>query len=177
MRFDLAFERVHVAVRVEHAALARFQGGDGVELRLQRARFGAAEPAHAFDAVDFALLGQAFERFDLAVLGGDDELAAFVVGDSVRVEERIERAPAGDAEARLQRSGGIMQPGVDDFGIARGDAGADARVSFQHDNGSAAPRERIAARQADCACPYDRHVKVAHVGRRTAALAPALNRS
>ncbi len=75
-------------------------------------------------------------------------------------EEVIEPPAAVDAEAGLQRSGGIVEPGVDDLGVARRHALADAGFPFQDNHRFPALSQRIGDRQADGAGAYDRGVKV-----------------
>ena len=96
------------------------------EGRLELARFGAAQPAQAFDAVaERAPLDRA-QRLDLRRRRRDDELAAAPMADAARLAIGIEQAPAGDAEPRLQRAGRVVEAGVDDLAVARADAVADA---------------------------------------------------
>ena len=62
----------------------------------------AFDAAYAFDAVDLALCLEALDCGDFALLRRHHEFAATLVRDVVCFEERVERAPAGHAEPRLQ---------------------------------------------------------------------------
>ena len=113
MGFDLADQRVHVAVGVEHAAFGRMQRAHRAQRGLQGQGLRGVQAGDAFDPVGFAAGRQRIERGEFTVLRGHDELAALVVGDVVAVEERVQQAPAFDAEACLQRTGRVVQAGVD----------------------------------------------------------------
>ena len=63
------------------------------------------------------------------------------------LEEGIEPPPALDAAPRLERAGGVVKPGVDYLGIARGNALADAGFLLEHDDRAAALRQRVRASQ------------------------------
>jgi hypothetical protein len=66
----------------------------------------------------------------------------------MRIEKGIESTSTLDAEAGAQRAGWVIEPCVDYFGIARGDAFADPRTRLQYDDLESALRERIAAGEA-----------------------------
>jgi hypothetical protein len=161
MRFNLSLKRFHVAVRVHDAAFGRLQRRHGVELRFECARFIAAQPAYALDAIDLGLLRQVFERGHLGLLCRHDQLAALHMRDVMRCEKAVERAPALYAEPRFQRPSGIMQAGVDDFRVAGRDTRADAPLALNHNDVTPAPRQRVAARQSNRARANNYNVKIA----------------
>jgi hypothetical protein len=108
------------------------------------------------------LVRKALQCGDFAFFGGDDQLAAFVVRDSVALQEAVERAPAFDAEPRLKRAGGVVEPCMDNLGIARRHARADQRLPFDDRHALAGARQRIAAGQADGASADYQGVEITH---------------
>ena len=86
---------------------------------------------------------------------GDDELAAAIVRNVVRCAERVEPLGAFDAELRFQRSGRVVDAGVDDAAVVRGGFQAEARVAFGDGNTEAGGCEFGGGGQAgDAAADY-----------------------
>ena len=117
MVFNFALQRQHVTVTVHDAALTREDGGIASERRFERARGITRQPLDAFDAVDLGLLKDLLEGFGFGFAIGDDQLAAAVVVDAVLIQKGIQRTAALFAESGLQRSGWVIKPGMDDFGV------------------------------------------------------------
>ena len=117
----------------------REQRGLAVQRRLQLARLGAAQPVQVLHAVGDgrAARSRAASR-PAPASPATIELAAAPMRDAVRLAVRVEQAPPGDAEARLERAGRVVDAGVDDLAVARADAGADAAVGLEHDRLAAA---------------------------------------
>jgi hypothetical protein len=159
-RLDLALQGQHVAVGVEDAGLGRQQAHQGAGLRLQRMHLLGRQHLQTLDAVDLGLSGHALHAGDLGLAGGHDDLAALVIGDAVRVEERVHQAPAGHAQLGFQRTGGIVEAAVDHLGIARGDALADEMLAFQHQHIVAALGQGVAAGQAHGAGADDGGIEI-----------------
>ena len=143
-------------VAVDSSAASPASAGSSV------ARLGAAQPAQSLDAVgERAPLDRA-QQLDLRRRRRDDELAAAPVADAARFAVRIEQAPAGDAEPRLQRRRRVVEAGVDDFAVARAGAVADAGCRLEHDRLAAAQRQLARDREADRAGPDDDGIDAVH---------------
>ena len=62
----------------------------------------------------------------------DHQLAATVEGDAVGFQKGVQGSAARDALASLQRTGRVVEPAMDDFGVPRRDPLADPRTGLQH---------------------------------------------
>ena len=81
----------------------------------------------------------------------------------------IEHVAALDAEARLQTAVGIMQPGMDDFAVARRGLGAELARRFENQYFMPGARQRARHGEADDARPdHDAFDGIAHRGNSTA---------
>ena len=56
----------------------------------------------------------------LALVGGDDDLAAALVGDAVLGAEAVHQLAALGAVPRLERAGLVVEPGVNDAAVVPG---------------------------------------------------------
>ena len=146
---EIAAQRQHVAVAVDDAGLRRMQRADARQFRLQCARRVGPDQFQAFDAVDGALLLDLPDLVELGLVGGDDQLAAFAMRHAVRGAELVQHAPPGDAVAPAQGAGGVIHAAMDDFAVARGNAGADGARRFRHHHLVALARGRARHRQPD----------------------------
>ena len=86
--------------------------------------FGAGDHAHAFDVVGVRALQQMQQHLLFFVAVGDDQLAAVVVIHAARLAVGVQRAVAGDAEARLETARRVVQAGVNHAAVARRGDGA-----------------------------------------------------
>ena len=112
----------------------------------------ALKQPHALDAVG---LGAALDLGELrafGLVGGHDQLAAIAMRHAVLGAVGIEQAPAGDAGARHQAALGIVDAGVDDFGIARAGLGADAFGGLDDDDLTAGKGKGAGDGEADDTC-------------------------
>ena len=75
---------------------------------------------------------QLVEPRQLVLAGGDDDLAAAQHRDAALVAVREQALRAGDAEPRLERAGGVVDPAVDDAARAPGLVGSDGRFLVEH---------------------------------------------
>ncbi len=103
---------------------------EAIELGLQRARLTGREPGHTFDVVDLGLAGDGVEASEIGVFRRHHQLAAAVEGHVMSGEKEIEQAASLHAQPRPQRTGGIVEPAVDDLGIARRHALADGPIGL-----------------------------------------------
>jgi hypothetical protein len=71
------------------------------------------------------------ELGDLGFAGGDDQLAAASMGNRAFGAVGVKLLAAGNAKPRLERSGRIVDAGVDHLAVARADAGAERRFGFE----------------------------------------------
>src|SRR6202035_2609619 len=101
---------------VDHDALRDVQRADAADGRLDlgdllRADLPDGQP------VGPPALGQAGQAGQLAVPGGDDQLAGLPVRDLVRLRELHHGQPSRGAEPRLQAAWLVVEAGVDDPGV------------------------------------------------------------
>ena len=110
---------------VDDPGLGRVQGGEPGGVRLDLAQPGARRPgaAPARRWRDPAAL-ELVEALELVLGGGDDQLAAAGRRDPALVAVRVQLPRPGDAEARLQRAGLVVDAGVDDAAGVAGLMGA-----------------------------------------------------
>ena len=89
-----------------------------MQVRFKLACLSCREHAHALHAIGF---GSGFDAVKLGILlrrGCNDKLAAFAIGHAAFVAERIQLTATSDAELGHQAVFGIVDPGMDHFGIA-----------------------------------------------------------
>jgi hypothetical protein len=157
LQFALQGEEIGMAV--EDARHGRLDGPGDIraEGRLDLASAGAVQQAQFLDAV-FLGAGNDVGQAGGFLADANNELAASLYGDTVRIEIGIEHSAPGDAVARLQAALGIVKPGMDDLGIARGGMHRDLVFGFQHDDFAACPGERAGRGEADHAGADDDHI-------------------
>jgi hypothetical protein len=172
MRLNRTNQRVHVAMRIEDPAFGRVQRAHRAQGRLQGQGLRGVQAGHAFDPIGLAARGQCVQRREFIVLRGHDELATFVVGNVVAIEEVVQQAPSLDTETGLQRTWRVVQAGVDHLRIARGDARTHTALTLQHRHAVALAGQRIPAGQAHCTGPHHDCVKVDCHGPRIAERRP-----
>ncbi len=100
------------------------------------------------------------EARNFFLIGSDDQLAAFLEGNAVVAAEALHRSSAGDAVARLQRAGAVIEAGVNDAAVVAGLVGGDAVFFF--DDGDVHVREAASdferGSQSYDACANDEQV-------------------
>ena len=127
-------------MRIDDFGRWREQRAIAGERRLQRLRLDRGQKAEILDAIRPR---PCFDRSELARLGpvsGDDELPAVFMRHAVIGTELIKRTLSGDAEARHQAVLRIVDAGVNDLAVARGNAGADRLRCFENDHLAALDR-------------------------------------
>ena len=103
---------------------------------------------------------QLFEAGYLRFVGGDDHLAAHLIGYPALVAVGPEHGAAGGAEVGLLGAGGVVDAGVDHAAVVSGLVGGDLRLLLEHDGAlpgkveDKLPRRR----EADYAAADDRYV-------------------
>ena len=96
----------------------------------------------------------------MVILRATRQLAAAAVGDALRRAERIQQAPAFEAELRLQAIGRRVQAGVNDLAVARTGDAADRGLGFDDHHLAAGRRQGAGDGQADDAGADDEGVYV-----------------
>ena len=86
----------------------------------------AVKQAQAGNSVGDAALVELREAGNFFGSGGHDQLAALFVGDGVLGAEALHGGASGDAVARLERAGAVVEAGVDDAGVVSGLMSSDA---------------------------------------------------
>ena len=95
--------------------------------------------------------------------GRHDQFAAIPVRDAVSVAIAVERMLAGNARPRHPAAGGIVDPGMDHFAVARGCYRADALGLVQNHHFTAGPRQPPCHRKADHPGPDNDALEPVHV--------------
>ena len=115
------------------------------------AKLLATQHSQARDAIGNPALMQLLEPRNLLGAGRDHELAALFEGNPMLLAEALHGRGPGDAVARLQRAGLVVEAGVDDSavmsGLVRGHA-----IFFLHDDQRhlwKAQRDLESCRQSD----------------------------
>ncbi|KAG0745147.1 hypothetical protein G6F24_015949 [Rhizopus arrhizus] len=111
-------------------------------------------------AVGAGALRDAFQLGGLFAVGGHDELAQPLVRHGAFAAVRVQQMLAAHAQAGLEAAGGVIDAGVDDFGIARAGPGADGFRGFGHQHFAAGLGQRAGNRQADHPCADDDAIDV-----------------
>ena len=148
-RFRLAQKAQHQAMAVDDAGRGRQQGGAGLQVRLQGLDRVGAEPFQIADAVRLGQRLDLLQGRDLVRRAGDDQLAQTLMGNAAAGAIGIELFAAGKAQPRFQASGRIIDPGMNDFAVARGDFAAEGRILLQDQDLAARQAERAGNCQAD----------------------------
>ena len=158
----IALQREHERVAVDDAGGRRKIGGDAAQLRLHRARLGAGQEPQISHAVRVRLRLDRLQLAELLLVGGHEQLSAPSVRNRALLAIRIQGQLAGDAEACLERTGRIVDPGVDHLAVARAGLGADALGRLEDDHLAAGEGEGARHRQADDTRADDDRVDAFH---------------
>lgn len=129
---------------VEGESSARFALSAG-----SSARTCGAEPEEVVEAVRLRLCLERRKLGDLALVGGDDQLAAAPVLHAVLAAEAAKHHLALDAEPGLGKARRAIDASVDDFAVARAHPGPDGVFRLDDDDLPASPRQRARDRETD----------------------------
>ena len=149
MRLRVTLERQHEGVTVDDAGRGRKQRAVRPQRRLERAGLRAAEAEEVVDAVRLRLCLERRKLGDLALVGGDDQLAAAPVRHAVLAAEAVKHRLALDAQPSLGKAGRVIDPSVDDFAVARAHPRPDGVFRLDDDDLAASPRQRARDRETD----------------------------
>ncbi len=114
--------------------LGRVERGDAGHVGLDLGEIVGFEPPQPGNAVLVCPFGEPPQRFELALLGRDDELAARVVGEvalGAVVAQEVQSAPA---QPGLQRSGRVVDAGMHDAAVVGGLVAREGRLLLEHDD-------------------------------------------
>ena len=146
---EVAHQTQHVGMAVDDAGGFRIDPGQRVHLRFQGKDLAAAQPGQFAGAVDARLSLVVLQHAELRLGRGDDDLAdapmRHVAAGAVLVEQRL----AAHACRGLERPRGVVEAGVDDFGVAAGGLRADRVVAFEHQHLAPGFGEGARHREAD----------------------------
>ena len=143
----------HQRVAVDDPGRGRVQRGDAAQRRLHAHGFGRRDFGHVGNPVFVRSFLDSLQLGNLACMGRDDQLAAAPVRDPVLVAVGVEALAPLDAGARLERPLRVVDPGVDDLGIARAGVGADRFLGLEDHHLAAGPGQRPRHREPDHAGP------------------------
>ncbi|MCY1425539.1 hypothetical protein D9M71_413280 [compost metagenome] len=111
-------------------------------------RLAGIQPLQVIDAIAPALLQQTLQRRVLLLVGGHDQLAEALIADATFVAECVEALLALHAQLSLEAAAGVIDTGVDHFGIARTDALANPSAGLDQDHFATAHGQGPGHRQA-----------------------------
>ena len=150
--FQVALQGQHQAVAVHDAGGRRPHRGQAVQLGLQGAGLLTREQAQVVHAAGLGALHEGGQGVALGRGGGHDELAAALVRHGALLGVGVQQVAPAHTKPCFQRTGRVVQPGVDDLAVARAHTGADGGLALQH--------HHLAARQGQ----GPRHGQAHHAG-------------
>ena len=116
---------------IDDAFLGHAQGGEAGGLGFDLAEPCGVEPLEAFEAVFAASGFEVAEAGDFGLVGGDDDLAADFMGDSVLAAEPGHKPNPAQGEPGLQRAWLVVEPAVEDAAVVRALMAAGAVFFFK----------------------------------------------
>ena len=124
------------------------EGGKPLCVRFDAKQAIAVEQGDVGDAVGQGTVMDSVKTFDFCVVGGDDDLAAFVKGDVVFGGEVGQEGNASATECGFEAAWFVVEAGVDDSGVVAGLVGGRVVFLFEEgDVGGVAADEDLAS---DC---------------------------
>jgi hypothetical protein len=139
------------------------QRADAFAVWLELAELVAIEHAQAGNTVGDSAFVQLPEPGYFVGRGGHNQFAAFFVGDSVLRAEALHRGASRYTVTRLERSGAVVETGVDDAAVVSGLVGGDAVFFFDNYEALAGEAARVfkRSRKTDDSCADDEEVGLA----------------
>lgn len=122
----------HQRVAVDDAGGRRHQRRRAAQRRFQPHGVFAGNELQIVHAVGAGALRDAFELRGLLGAGGHDQLAQPLVRNAAFGAIGVQQVLAAHAQAGLEAARGVIDAGVDHFGIARAGAGADGLGGLGH---------------------------------------------
>ena len=96
------------------------ESGDAPGVGFEALQFARADASKAWGAVSHTAAIEFLEGGNLGFVDGDDDLAAFFVGDAAFVAVMGEEPGAFHAVAGLEGAGSVVDAGVDDTAVVAG---------------------------------------------------------
>ncbi len=160
--FGITLQAQHIGVAVNDAGGGREQRRRALQRGFHRQRIFPRQPAEVGDAIGRGAGADAVELLSLRVIGCHDQLAAIGVRDAAFRAIGIKLLPAGDAGAGHEAAGGVVDAGMDHFGVAGAGLGPDALGGIEDDH--LAPRfgQRAGHGEAHDAGPGDDAIHLLH---------------
>ena len=116
---DFADERVADGLVIDDAFLWNAQCCEAGGVGFDFSELGGIEPLNAFEAVLLAARFQFAEAGDFGFVGGDDDLPADFMGDSMLAAEFGHEPNPVHGESGLQRTGLVIEAAVEDAAVVR----------------------------------------------------------
>ncbi len=145
----VALQCQHEGVAVDDAGGRRQKRTAADQTRLQGDCLLGGQHPHALDAVALGTLLDPGEQRIFLRVGCHDQLAAVDVWHAFLGAVRVQLPAPGDAGARHQAVGLVVDAGVDHLAVARGRLGADTLRRVQDDDLTSRHRQRTRHREAD----------------------------
>ena len=112
--------------------------------------------------IDGPLAGHPFNGGHFGLVGGDNQLATAAERHAMAFEVGIKHYAAGHAQAGFQAAFGIIQSGMDHFGIARRGFRPDAFGLFDHHHRTSRECDGACHRQAHHARTNHHRINIGH---------------
>ena len=141
---------------VDDAGAGRKQGSDAFQRGFHDLRLGSIQPLQVRDTIAERTVVNASEAFALLICSSHQQLAAPPVLHAALLGIRIKLLTACNAQARLERAGGVIKARMDDFAVAGTGTCADGICSFQHHHFEPLQSKFSRDSQTHYACP-DHH--------------------
>ena len=101
-------------------------------MRLDLGEFARTDPAQSLDAVGATSRLQLVQAWELGGVAGHDHLSAPLVGDAAPLAERVHAPHAVDTQLRLERSGLVVDTGVQNPGVVPGLVTPDLGLALEY---------------------------------------------
>ena len=125
-------QRLHELFRVHDAGDGRPDGRRAGDVGLARDHERAIDELQVLDAVGHTLGVQRVQRLQLRIIVRDDQLPAARVRDAVARAEVVQQAASFDAQPCLERSGRVVDAGVNDAAVVRARVLPGPGMAFEH---------------------------------------------
>jgi hypothetical protein len=117
-RSQVSLQRQHQPVAVDDAGAGRKQGSDAFQRGFHDLRLGSIQPLQVRDTIAERTVVNASEAFALLICSSHQQFAAPPVLHATLLGIGIKLLTACNAQARLERAGGVVKARMDDFAVA-----------------------------------------------------------
>jgi hypothetical protein len=122
---------------INNAFLRDAEGGEAGGVGFDLAELGGVEPLEAFEAILLAAGFEVAEALDFGFAGGDNDLAADLMGDGVLAAEIGHEPDSAHGKAGFQRAVLVVESAVENTAVVRALVAAGAILFFKNANGGA----------------------------------------